>query len=456
MSLLPFKKPSLLVALLSSSVLLFFSCSNTQQEITFEKNIAPIVHKNCTPCHRQNGGGPFSLISYTDVASRAKMIAHVTQIRYMPPWPADANYSHFANEKILSQDEIDLIQKWVKTGKKAGDTLQIKPPQILTDGSLLGKPDMVIPLKTIEVLPNNKDKFYVVKIPYQIAKDTFVRAVEFIPGSPSLVHHMNGHYYQFSKNTNPFLGNQFLALDNPDYKTLYEQINMKNADGSLPVRVHSAVNYLPGTYGVKYPQGIGGFKLTQKGAFIANDIHYGPSTKAALDSSKLYLYFDTEKPKRPTFELMLGTNGVAPIEPPLQIQPNTISKHTSQLAVYNDISVLTINPHMHLIGTKFKAYAIKPNGDTIKLISIPKWRFRWQYFYTFTHPIKIPKGSIIRVEAEFDNTKNNPDNPFNPPQLIGERLEFGGSSMRTTDEMLQFIITYMPYQNGDEGIELGK
>src|SRR5690606_3931668 len=115
---------------------------------------------------------------------------------------------------------------------------------------------------------------------------------------------------------------------------------------------------------------------------------------------------------------------------------------------------LTVNPHMHLLGTDFKAYAIKPNGDTVKLISIPEWRFTWQYFYTFVHPVKIPKGSIIKVEAGFDNTNENPHNPYNPPQDIGERLDRGGASMRTTDEMLQFIITYMNYSEGDENINL--
>ena len=111
---------------------------------------------------------------------------------------------------------------------------------------------------------------------------------------------------------------------------------------------------------------------------------------------------------------------------------------------------------MHLIGKKIKAYAVKPNGDTVKLISIPKWQFRWQYFYTFKHPVRIPKGSTIVLEAQFDNTAANPDNPNIPPLPIGERLDRGGASMRTTDEMLQFIITYMPYQKGDETIDLSK
>jgi len=97
---------------------------------------------------------------------------------------------------------------------------------------------------------------------------------------------------------------------------------------------------------------------------------------------------------------------------------------------------------------------LQPNGDTIRLINIPKWDFRWQYFYTFPTMLKIPKGSVIYVEAEFDNTIDNPNNPNNPPKQVSERYEFGGAGMRTTDEMLQFIITWLPYQMGDEQISL--
>jgi hypothetical protein len=68
--------------------------------------------------------------------------------------------------------------------------------------------------------------------------------------------------------------------------------------------------------------------------------------------------------------------------------------------------------------------------------------------------VKIPKGSRIVVNASFDNTSANPNNPNKPPQMIAERLENGGASMRTTDEMLQFIITYMNYEDGDENISL--
>lgn len=446
--------PRLLVVLLSL-VSIFISC-NRGADLTFSKDIAPIIHNNCTPCHRQNGGGPFDLISYTDVAKRAKMIALVTGNGYMPPWPADRNYTHFLNERTLTDAEKETIKQWYENGCKPGDTANIKVPESAIAGSILGKPDLILNVEPIEILPNNRDRFYVLKIPYSLNSARYVKAVEFIPGQIKYAHHVNGHYLSFNDDTDPFAGTRLADVESENYDNEFLALKMLNSDGSLPYRVHSAVNYLPGAFGVKYPDGIGGFTMSKNGAFVANDIHFGPSRKHLFDSSKLYIYFSNTPPKRKCYEIMLGTNGVAEIIPPLIVPPNKITKHISSLTIYNDISVLTVNPHMHLIGKKFKAYALKPNGDTVRLINIPKWQFRWQYFYTYPNPVKIPKGSTIVVEAEFDNTISNPDNPFNPPRQISERLDRGGASMRTTDEMLQFIITYMPYQKGDENIDLSK
>ena len=109
---------------------------------------------------------------------------------------------------------------------------------------------------------------------------------------------------------------------------------------------------------------------------------------------------------------------------------------------------------MHLIGKTFWAFALKPNGDTIPLIKIKKWDFRWQYYYTFLHPIKLEVGTTIKVVGSFDNTSKNPNNPYHPPQVITQGN--GVESMKTTEEMFQFIFTYMPYKAGDEEIDLEK
>jgi hypothetical protein len=146
----------------------------------------------------------------------------------------------------------------------------------------------------------------------------------------------------------------------------------------------------------------------------------------------------------------MGTLGITPVEPQLIVPPNEVKTFHIKATMPDDISLISIVPHMHLIGKKFWSYAIKPSGDTIPLIRINNWDFRWQYFYKFKKLLKIPKGTTIYVEGVFDNTASNPNNPFSPPQEIRER----NGSMKTTDEMFQLIVTYVPYQKGDEAFDL--
>jgi hypothetical protein len=238
--------------------------------------------------------------------------------------------------------------------------------------------------------------------------------------------------------------------DFPNTLEAYKALDLPNDDGSFPMMTQSVTNYLPGVTPPIYPPGIGGFKLARKGAIFLKDIHYGPSRIDTTDQTAFNVFFAGEPPKRPTQEFQMGTFGVSPIVPPLVIPPDTIMKFSSQYTLPFDISVLTINPHMHLLGKSFWAYAITRKGDTIPMIRINKWDFRWQYFYTYKKMLKIPQGATIHVEAVYDNTRKNPNNPFSPPRLVAERE----GSMRTSDEMLQFIITYLPYRNGDENISL--
>jgi hypothetical protein len=438
-----------------ASILVLTSC-NSGEDVTFTGQIAPIIHQNCTPCHREGGGGPFSLVTYKDVAKRSKMVAHVTKIRYMPPWPADPHYTEFKNQRVLSADDINLIQKWHKSGAKEGDTSGFViniDEQFRKEKS----PDLIVKLQPVFIKGNHRDRFYVSKNPVFLPQDTFIKMIEFIPGLANIVHHVNGHLlnYPHSYPINIMQGRTIVDVESPDFDKEFQEMNLYTSGQTLPDRIHSAVNYLPGLRGVMYPEGIGGFKMNQKSVFVFKDLHYGPSDKDTTDISELHLYFSKTPPQRPVRETMLGTNGIAPIVPPLVIPANQIKTfRTSAFVGEGDISVLSLNPHMHLLGKSFIAYALKPNGDTIPLIHIPKWDFRWQYYYTFKKPVRIPKGSTIMVEATFDNTKDNPNNPNSPPIQVSERLDLGGASMRTTDEMLQFIITYLPYQSGDENLSL--
>jgi len=300
---------------------------------------------------------------------------------------------------------------------------------------------------------DNKDRFMVMKIPFELEKDTFLRMVEYVPGNRKLSHHVNGHIIQYADEAkkNVFIGPRF--IDREVAGTLdscYKYIQLLNDDGSYPLLTPSVFNYLPGVIPQIYPEGMGGYRLKKKGAVLMRDIHYGPTSQKQTDQPKINFFFASAPPKRPFLETQLGTLGISAIVPPLLIPPDTVMKFVTKAIIQNDISLVTINPHMHLLGESFLAYAISPKGDTIPLIRIKKWDFRWQYFYTFKNMLHIPAGSMIIAEGVFDNTINNPNNPFNPPREITGL----GGSMRTTDEMFQFIMTFLPYEVGDEKISL--
>ncbi|OSZ78222.1 hypothetical protein CAP35_08150 [Chitinophagaceae bacterium IBVUCB1] len=433
------------------------SCNNANRlpdTVTFTEHVAPLMYKNCTGCHRDGGGAHFNLITYTDAKKYGAASAFVMRERMMPPWPADPHYTEFVGQKVLTERDIRLVEKWVQDGMKEGDADKMPSLPDYPKGSLIGTPDMRIPVQPYFLPANSNDKFLLVKVPFELPADTYASVIEFMPGNGGVVHHVNGDMvrYEFDKKRTVFIGDNIADMVEDSTITLaFAKLGLPNDDGTYPALKKSVVNYLPGTYGQRYPDGIGGYKLPRKGAFLLNDLHYGfTKDKAVWDSSYINIFFSKLPPNRPVDEFQLGTIGISPVLPDLILPPNTVKHVYSKYTIPIDISVLTINPHMHLIGKSFKAYALKPDGDTIRLISIPKWDFNWQYFYTFRKMLKIPKGSTIVAEGLYDNTKNNMNNPFSPPRLIKDQ----NGSMRATDEMFQFIITYVPYQEGDENISL--
>jgi len=444
-----------------SAILLYTSCNNKDSvpgNVTFTEHVAPILYNNCTICHRPGGSAHFALITYEDARKNAGACAFVVKERIMPPWPADPNYTQFVGQRTLTNREIKILDKWASEGSPEGPKDKMPALPVFPSGSLIGTPDMRIPVTPFFLKGNSNDRFLLIKVPFELPADTFASLIEFVPGRHNVVHHVNGDMvkYEFDKKSDVFAGERIvdMAEDTATLLQAFKRLGLPNDDGSYPLLQKSVVNYLPGAEGQKYPDGIGGYFLPRKGVFLLNDLHYGFTNKEDItDSSYINIFFAKTPPRRPVREFQLGTLssfGNAPVLPDLIIQPNTEKQVYSKYTVPEDISILTINPHMHLLGKSFKAYALQPNGDTIRLIYIPRWDFNWQYFYTFRKMVKVPKGSTIVAEGVYDNTKKNLNNPFSPPQLVRDR----NGSMRATDEMFQFIVTYLPYEAGDENISL--
>jgi hypothetical protein len=447
--------------------MLFLSCKEETHsetinlnptEINWSEHIAPIIFKNCSPCHRPGESGPFNLLRYDDVIKKAKQIKFVTQTGYMPPWPADASYSHFVGERVLSNTDLEKIKLWVDNGLKRGDSLKEPYAPEFYSGSYFGKPDLVIKApQAVSIKGNGSDAFLILKFPYKIEKDTVIDFVEFVPHQRKLIHHVNGHLINYDANrTFNYLTGESVHTDTKaQLMEVYKNMHIPYTDNlqpQFPTLTPNTVYYLPGYLPPSYPKSVGGYRMKKNGAFILNNIHYGPSNINLKDSSSINVFFRKSPIERPVTESQLGTFGIAGIEPEFVIPPNQIKTFYTHTTLSKSISLLSVNPHMHLIGKIFWAFALKPNGDTIPLIKIKKWDFRWQYYYTFKNPLKLEKGSSIHVYGTYDNRNSNPNNPYHPAQTITQGN--GVESMKTTEEMFQFIYTYVLYKDGDEKIDL--
>lgn len=421
--------------------------------VTFNEHIAPIIFQNCSPCHSKNEAGPFPLTNYSEIKRKGKTILKVIHENYMPPWPADTLYSRFLHEKKITEYEKKVLLKWLESGMNEGEGAK---PQYTNDSKSKGrKPDLVLRMKEpFFIKGNNRDNFIIMKFPFELPEETYVDFIEFVPDNKKLLHHVNTHLISFNEDQKKQLevGDYWYDHENikQNSRTYHEVLGLLNDDGSYPMLTPSVSNYLPGMKDVKYPEGIGGYIFPKKGILYANDIHYGPSPIDTIDNSYYNIYFAKSKPKRLLKEMQLGTLGKVAVKPALVIPANEIDTFTIDYKLQEDISLLTIVPHMHLLGEYYEAYAVLPNSTKIPLIRIPKWNFRWQYAYTFPHPVHLPLGTKIHITAIMDNTSKNPLNPNDPPQIVIER----DGSMRTTDEMLQFIFVYIPYEKNDEKINL--
>lgn len=417
------------------------------QDITYYKDIAPLIQKRCASCHHEGGGAPFSLLTYEDVSKRASFIKDVVKSRYMPPWRPDNNYVHFANDRSLAQSEIDLIVKWIDDkkpkGKQAGN---VKTNDVIfADTKYNRKPDKVFKITdSFRVKGNNAERFVIFKIPIETNNYENVEAVEFYTNNKKLVHHANYEIHEVPDTTVDLYSTvPYINLTEGD-RTQYEQYK--------PYRktITYYGGWIPGTTYETYPKEFG-WVMPKRGVILIT-VHYAPTAVDENSICGVNLFYKQTPVTRPVKVISFGSGGIGQkqIKPDFYISPNEIK--TFKLDVTNpssDLSVMYVWPHMHYIGKEFKAYLIKPGADTVPLVHIPAWDFRWQEIYRFKNFVKVPKGTILHIEGTYDNTAQNPANPFSPPQTI---MSVG--DMVSTDEMLTLLMVYLPYQAGDENISL--
>ena len=401
------------------------------QNFNWAQDIAPIIYENCSSCHHDGGIAPFELMKFQDVYQNAHAIEHAVLEREMPPWPADPEYMHFANEDYLSQEEIDAIVWWINNGLPTGDmNLEPDPPVFLESGSLLDTIDFTVAIEPY-TLQYNQDEYrwFVIENPFE--EDFYISKIEVIPGLESIVHHAD------------------LFYDITGISMQYDNLDpLPGFNGNIggPVNSHYINAWQPGARPAEYPEGWG--VKVPPNADLVVEIHYGPGGIGLIDDTKMNLQFvrNTEEVRPVLANWLLYDSPPSLIDGPLFIPANeVVTFHQESYPLTTDLSIISICPHMHFLGKSYKVWYETPDGIEHPLIDIPNWDFHWQKYYTYQYVKKIPAGAVIKSEGVYDNTSNNHDNPFDPPQDCWR----GGT---TLDEMFLCYFIYAIYEEGDESI----
>jgi tetratricopeptide (TPR) repeat protein/mono/diheme cytochrome c family protein len=401
----------------------------TAQQVTFNRDIAPIVFQYCAPCHRPGEAGPFPLLTYSDAKAHARQIAAVTATRFMPPWLPELQELRFADELRLSDEQITLIQKWVEHGAVEGAPADLRAAPRFVPGWQLGQPDKIVEAEKPYTLPaSGSDMYWNFIFRTPVERTRWLKAIEIRPGDKRVVHHANilvdrgrSARHQESERGAGFAGME-LKIESetfdPDSHFLF---------------------WKPGTVTKPEPEGMA-LRLDKDTDLVLN-IHLQPSGKPEKIQPSLGLYF-TNKPAT-LFPLLLQLENDRQLDIP-PAKKNFLVTDGFTLPV--DVALLAIYPHAHYLGKDLQALATLPDGSTETLIHIPRWDLNWQAVYRYAEPVALPKGTTISMRYVYDNSSENVANPNDPPRRVV-------AGNRSSDEMAHLWLQVLPRTSSDANFD---
>lgn len=390
-------------------------------EITYARDIAPIIQVHCVACHHDGDVAPFPLDTHEAVRRHASQIREVVADGSMPPWKPVGDHQRFRDDLRLTTDQVRLIKTWIDNGQPFGSKADLPAPREFSDGWRLGPPDLVLEMSgafTVQADGNDIYRYFV--LPIELSSSRLIAAVDFKPGNPQVVHHA-GFWFDRTgmarENDRKQPGPGYTSFGGP----------------AIPGWIGLG-NWTPGTTPQRLPSGTG--RLVPAGSDLVLQIHYHPSGRAESDQSKVGLYFADEDAKRQVAEIAVG-------DMTLDIPPGaTQHEHKAEYTLPVESLLLDVYPHMHLLGRKISATAHLPNGEARELIRVEDWDYAWQPRYGYLRPVRLPAGTRIELVCEYDNSADNPYQPTTPPQ----RVYWGEGA---NDEMGLVYFQVLPAQDTD-------
>ena len=342
----------------------------------FWKDVAPIIQKKCTICHNPSGTGPIDYGSYEDVAGRRIMFKYVVENDLMPPWSLDPSTGPWKNDLSLTLKEKLILLKWLDSGcpRQSGG----KNLFLIKKASQFSKtvPDYVISLPEVVTIPSeglNQYKKFVIQTSFK--EDKWIKKIEPVL-KPKVIHHLvvNIMDESFAPTTPLRFGMDKHTLDRLIPGEL-KDIDQYNAGVFLP-----------------------------RNSKIGLEIHYESIGKEVIDDfTKLKVFFYQAPPKYQSTRLTFFNKKIN--IPPYQ--PNY--KSVLSYKIKHELSIWRVGVHMHLRGKAGEVFIVNPSGRRKRIFGMDPYMS--DRFYTFKHPVKVSKESIVECVNWFDNSEKNPMNP---------------------------------------------
>ena len=380
---------------------------------TFAEDVAPILYKNCTSCHHPGGLGPFSLLDYDSAAPKLRKIKGMVMSGRMPPWQAEGPRGVFRNDRRLTDQDRAMIIRWIESGAKPGDPKNLPPRPDYSGGWEIGSPDLIVKMQEDYVVPaSGTIEYQYFEVPTGLTEEKWVRAIEIMPGSREVVHHVL--VYAKVPPPPPAAATPApgaapasaparrppLFITNPAYALPERPRNDSTPRRQLGALIGSTA---PGTNVVEFPAGTA-LRL-RPGTVLTFQMHYTAHGHEMKDRTSVGFKFASEMPNEEIFAAAF-TNGAFTI--PAGARDVAVP---SEIGVREPVKIWGLLPHTHLRGTRWQYKLERPDSTSEIVLDVPRYDFNWQTYYLFATPLEIPVGGKLMSMAWYDNSTSNKDNP---------------------------------------------
>jgi len=393
---------------------------------TYSRDVAPILYRNCTNCHRPGEIAPMSLLTYKDARPWAKSIGARVAAGTMPPWHADPATGEFLNDRRLSAVEKETLVQWVAAGAPEGDPADLPAPPRYVEGWMIGQPDAILPMQEDYPIPASGTVAYqYFEVPTNFTEDKWIKAFEVRPGNRAVVHHV----IVYARAPAPATPPQPAAPPQPGARrpvplfTFADNITEipagQTGGPALPpdqrkprgpndrpaprVLGPSIGGYVPGTATRVYRPGTAARLVA--GSTLIFQMHYTTTGQATTDRTSIGLIFSDTPPET---EL----RGTALINGKLHIPAGDPDYRVDAEMTFNrDVTLWGMLPHTHVRGKRWSYEVTFPDGRKQTILSVPNYDFDWQTDYNFKEPLKLPQGTRLHATAWYDNSSRNKSNP---------------------------------------------